>query len=80
MAFYPHMLAGTAIRRVAVLGGQRIPFARAHGAYAAVGNPDMLGAVMRAMVAKYQRDTSAIAQASGLDRSYVYRLMRKHEL
>ena len=53
MAFYPHKLAGTAIRRGAVLGGQRIPFARAHGAYAAVGNPDMLGAVMRAMVAKY---------------------------
>lgn len=53
MAFYPHMLAGTAIRRVAVLGGQRIPFARAHGAYASVGNQDMLGAVLRAMVAKY---------------------------
>ena len=35
---------------------------------------------MRAMVAKHQRDTSAIAQASGLDRSYVYRLLRKHEL
>jgi transcriptional regulator with PAS, ATPase and Fis domain len=38
------------------------------------------GEYMRAMVAKFQRDTSAIAQASGLDRSYVYRMLRKHEL
>lgn len=47
------MLAGSAIRRVAVVGGQRIPFARAHSAYAAVGNQDMLTAVLRALVAKY---------------------------
>ncbi len=47
------MLAGSAIRRVAVIGGLRIPFARAHGAYAAVGNQDMLSAVLRAVVAKY---------------------------
>ena len=38
------MLAGSAIRRVAVIGGQRIPFARAHGAYAAVGNVERAGA------------------------------------
>ncbi|MFO0627227.1 MAG: sigma 54-interacting transcriptional regulator [Polyangiales bacterium] len=35
---------------------------------------------MRAMVARFTRDTSAIANASGLDRSYVYRMLRKHEL
>ncbi len=47
------MLAGSAIRRVAIVGGQRIPFARAHGAYAAVGNQDMLTAALRAVVEKY---------------------------
>ncbi|MEZ5531324.1 MAG: acetyl-CoA C-acetyltransferase [Steroidobacteraceae bacterium] len=47
------MLAGPAIRRVAIVGGQRIPFARAHGAYAAVGNQDMLTAALRAVVAKF---------------------------
>ncbi|MGD9599167.1 MAG: acetyl-CoA C-acetyltransferase [Steroidobacteraceae bacterium] len=47
------MLAGPAIRRVAIVGGQRIPFARAHGAYAAVGNQEMLTAALRAVVAKY---------------------------
>ncbi len=35
---------------------------------------------LRSMMGRHKRDTSAIAQASGLDRSYVYRLMRKHEL
>jgi len=33
---------------------------------------------LRAMVERYQRDTDAIAKAAGLDRSYVYRLLRKH--
>ncbi len=47
------MLAGPAVRRVAVIGGQRIPFARAHGAYAGVGNQDMLTAVLRSLVGKY---------------------------
>jgi len=37
-------------------------------------------AYLRAMIERHQRDTAAIAQASGLDRSYVYRLIRKHEL
>lgn len=35
---------------------------------------------IRLMVERHKRDTVAIAQASGLDRSYVYRLIRKHEL
>ena len=32
------MLVGNAVRTVALVGGTRIPFARAHGAYAAQGN------------------------------------------
>ncbi|MGC8517509.1 MAG: acetyl-CoA C-acetyltransferase [Steroidobacteraceae bacterium] len=44
------MLVGSAVRRVAIVGGVRIPFARAHGAYASVGNPEMLTAVLRALV------------------------------
>jgi len=33
---------------------------------------------IRAMVERHQRDTDAISKAAGLDRSYVYRLLRKH--
>jgi acetyl-CoA C-acetyltransferase len=32
----------TTVRRVAIIGGNRIPFARSNGAYANVSNGDML--------------------------------------
>ncbi len=47
------MLVGSSPRRVAVIGGSRIPFARAHGAYASVGNQQMLTASLKAVVSKY---------------------------
>ena len=47
------MLVGSQPRRVAVIGGARIPFARAHGAYANVGNQEMLTASLKAVVDKY---------------------------
>ena len=40
-------------RRVAILGGARIPFARAGGAYADAGNQDMLTAALRSLVEKF---------------------------
>ena len=47
------MLVGSSPRRVAVIGGARIPFARAHGAYASVGNQEMLTASLKAVVDRY---------------------------
>jgi len=44
------MLVGSSVRRVAVIGGSRIPFARAHGAYAGIGNTEMMTAALRAVV------------------------------
>jgi acetyl-CoA C-acetyltransferase len=41
-------------RRVAILGGVRIPFARANGAYMEAGNQDMLTAAMTALVERFQ--------------------------
>ena len=40
-------------RRVAVLGGIRIPFARQNGPYARASNQDMLTATLEAMIAKF---------------------------
>src|SRR5258706_4248029 len=40
-------------RRVAILGGARIPFARANSAYAELSNQDMLTAAFRFLVDKY---------------------------
>src|SRR5690242_16797678 len=39
--------------RVAVIGGARIPFARANGAYNEASNQDMLTAAMRALVERF---------------------------
>src|SRR4051812_39949011 len=40
-------------RRVAILGGTRIPFARQWTAYAAASNQDMLTAAFQALVSRY---------------------------
>jgi acetyl-CoA C-acetyltransferase len=47
------MLVGSNVRRVAIIGGARIPFARAHGAYASRGNQDMLTAALRGLVERF---------------------------
>src|SRR5579862_8735762 len=47
------MLVGTSARRVAIVGGIRIPFARGNGAYARVGNQDMLTTVLRGVAERY---------------------------
>lgn len=47
------MLVGTKARRVAIVGGTRIPFARGNGAYAQVGAQEMLTAVLRGLVDRF---------------------------
>jgi acetyl-CoA C-acetyltransferase len=47
------MLVGTSARRVAIVGGVRIPFARGNGAYAQVGNQEMLTAALHGVVERY---------------------------
>jgi acetyl-CoA C-acetyltransferase len=48
------MLVGNAARKVAIVGGARIPFARAHGAYATQGNQSMLTAALRGLVERHR--------------------------
>src|SRR6187455_3615368 len=40
-------------RRVAVLGGNRIPFARSNGAYASASNQDMLTATLDGLAVRF---------------------------
>jgi acetyl-CoA C-acetyltransferase len=47
------MLVGSQPRRVAVIGGARIPFARSQGAYASVGNQEMLTAALKGVVDRF---------------------------
>jgi len=48
------MLVGSAPRRVAIVGGARIPFARSHSAYQGQSNQDLLTAALRALVERFK--------------------------
>jgi len=48
------MLVGPAVRRVAIVGGVRIPFSRAYTAYATASNQDMLTAALRGVVERFK--------------------------
>src|SRR5262245_55480176 len=50
---YTYGMRNQSSRRVVVVGGVRIPFCRAHTAYARCSNQDMMTAVLHALVAKY---------------------------
>ncbi|PKM22750.1 MAG: acetyl-CoA C-acyltransferase [Gammaproteobacteria bacterium HGW-Gammaproteobacteria-14] len=47
------MLAGKSVRRVAIIGGNRIPFARSNTAYFGVSNQEMLTAAINGLVDRY---------------------------
>lgn len=44
----------TTLKRVAILGGNRIPFARSNGPYADASNIDMLSAALNGLVERYE--------------------------
>src|SRR5690349_3323392 len=54
----------TTVRRVAILGGARIPFARAHSAYAAAANQDMLTAAFKALVDKFDLKNQKLGEVA----------------
>jgi len=47
------MLVGSSVRRVAIIGGTRIPFARSMGAYAEASNQEMLTASLQGLVDRF---------------------------
>jgi acetyl-CoA C-acetyltransferase len=77
------MLVGSAVRRVAIVGGVRIPFARAHGAYASVGNQEMLTAAFRGVVDRYKLQGERLGDALAgavIKHSRDYNLVRESVL
>jgi acetyl-CoA C-acetyltransferase len=52
------------VRRVAIVGGIRIPFARQNGPYAHASNQDMLTAALQALVDKYALDGVHIGEVA----------------
>src|ERR1700736_1418376 len=51
-------------RRVAVLGGSRIPFARQNGPYAKASHQDMLTAVLNAVVQKFGLEGETLGEVA----------------
>ncbi len=77
------MLVGSAVKRVAIVGGIRIPFARAHGAYASVGNQEMLTAAFRGVVDRYKLQGERLGDVSAgavIKHSKDYNLVRESVL
>ena len=58
------MLVGSAVRRVAIIGGTRIPFARSYTAYAKAGNQDMLTAAFRGLVERFKLQGQRLGDAA----------------
>jgi len=54
----------SSLRRVAIIGGNRIPFARSNGAYATVSNMDMLTAAIDGLVARYKLDGERLGEVA----------------
>ena len=70
-------------RRVAVLGGIRIPFARQNGPYARASNQDMFTAALDALVEKFGLEGQAVGEAAAggvLKQSRDFQLTRESVL
>ena len=77
------MLVGPAVRRVAIIGGLRIPFARAYTAYAAASNQDMLTAALRGVVERFKLQGERlgdVAAGAVIKHSKDYNLVRESVL
>lgn len=52
------------LRRVAIIGGNRIPFARSNGAYATASNTDMLTAALDGLVKRYKLEGERLGEVA----------------
>src|ERR1700736_672124 len=77
------MLVWSAVRRVAIVGGLRIPFARSYAAYATASNQDMLTAAFRAVVERFKLQGERlgdVAAGAVIKHSRDYNLVRERVL
>ncbi len=54
----------SSLRRVAIIGGNRIPFARSNGAYATASNLDMLTAALDGLVSRYKLEGERLGEVA----------------
>ncbi|WP_141013497.1 acetyl-CoA C-acetyltransferase [Nocardioides sambongensis] len=71
------------VRRAAVIGGNRIPFARSNGAYATASNQEMLTAALDGLIARFGLEGERIGEVAGgavLKHSRDFNLVRESVL
>lgn len=71
------------IRNAVIIGANRIPFARAHGAYAKAGNQDMLTSTLNGLVARFGlqgQQLGAVAGGAVMKHSKNFNLVRESVL
>jgi acetyl-CoA C-acetyltransferase len=74
------MLVGSVIKRVAIIGGVRIPFARSYSAYATASNQEMLTAAFRGVVERFRLQGERlgdVAAGAVIKHSRDYNLVRE---
>ena len=59
------MLVHSTTRRVAIVGGSRIPFARSYGAYTGQSNQDLLVAALRSLVERFRLQGQRLGDVIG---------------
>ncbi len=59
------MLAAKKVQRVAIVGGNRIPFARSNTAYFSISNQEMLTAAVQGLVDRYGLDKQQLGEVAG---------------
>ncbi|HKT83865.1 MAG TPA: acetyl-CoA C-acyltransferase, partial [Solirubrobacterales bacterium] len=52
-------------RRVAVIGGNRIPFARSNSVYSRASNQDMLTAALDGLISRYSLEGERLGEVAG---------------
>ena len=73
-------MANTTSRRVAIVGGNRIPFARSDGAYANASNQDMFTAALDGLIDRFDlggEKLGAVIGGAVLKHSRDFNLMRE---
>ncbi len=77
------MLVGAIARRVAIVGGVRVPFARSYTAYATASNQDLLTVVFRGLVERFRLQGERlgdVAAGAVIKHSRDYNLVRESVL
>mgnify|MGYP005680449157 CR=1 FL=1 len=69
----------TSIRKVAIIGGNRIPFVRSNTSYSQASNMDMLSATLEGLVQRFDLGGQRLGEVAAGAVTVSYTHLRAHE-